>query len=114
MQLYNQIFMFIYVYDILITGNNQTLLTNILDQLNVKFFIKHLGESHLYLGIQISYQTHQYFLSQTPYATSVLQMAILTQCNPLSNPTCTKLPTNIPGNSSLYDPTLYHKITSSL
>ncbi|PKU61534.1 putative mitochondrial protein [Dendrobium catenatum] len=41
-------------------------------------------------------------------------MAQLTRCNPVSNPTCTKLPKAIPPDPILTDPSVYRKITGSL
>lgn len=44
-----------YVDDILIIDNNQDDITKILDQLDKKFIMKHLGEANEFLGIKIAH-----------------------------------------------------------
>ncbi|KAI0504736.1 hypothetical protein KFK09_015689 [Dendrobium nobile] len=81
-----QIFLLIYVDDILITGSNQSLIHEFINQLGSKFTLKHLGEVNNFLGIQITRNAQQFFLSHHSYATSILQQAQLQQCNPIANP----------------------------
>ncbi|XP_020684500.1 uncharacterized protein LOC110101076, partial [Dendrobium catenatum] len=76
--------------------------------------MKELGPVNSFLGIKIQKEKDKYFLSQQLYANSILQQAQLTQCNPLSNPTYTKPPKDIPPDPILTDPTTYRKITGSL
>ncbi|KAI0516475.1 hypothetical protein KFK09_009150 [Dendrobium nobile] len=113
-KLQTKIFILIYVDDILITGNNSDIINTILDQLIHKFAMKQLGEVHSFLGIQIDRTAHSYFLSQKAYATSILQLAQLIDCNPLANPSCSKLPQDLQPDTVLSDPMLYRRITGSL
>ncbi|PKU62528.1 putative mitochondrial protein [Dendrobium catenatum] len=76
--------------------------------------MKHLGEVHSFLGIQISHTNNEYFLSQPSYTKSILQLAQLSECKPLANPTCTKLPSDFSPDPVLSDPHLYRRITGSL
>ncbi|KAI0498967.1 hypothetical protein KFK09_019866 [Dendrobium nobile] len=105
------IFLLIYVDDILITGNNSAKIQEIM---NTRFAMKHLGTASSFLGIQIKRTNESFFLSQKPYANSILQMAKLQQCNSLSNPTCTKLPTEFTSDAIPDDPAIYRKIIGSL
>ncbi|XP_020705867.1 uncharacterized protein LOC110116568 [Dendrobium catenatum] len=76
--------------------------------------MKQLGEIHEFLGIQIKRMDHSYFLYQKPYVISILQQAHMLNCNPLSNPNCTKLPDDLKEDPVLSDPTIYRRITGSL
>ncbi|KAI0507536.1 hypothetical protein KFK09_013662 [Dendrobium nobile] len=109
-----QVYMLIYVDDVLLTGNNDTVISQILQQLNTKFNMKHLGEAHMFLGINIARTENQFFLSQQSYALAILKSVQLHQCKGLSNPTCTKLPKNLQQDDILSDDTTYRRITGSL
>ncbi|PKU77905.1 Retrovirus-related Pol polyprotein from transposon TNT 1-94 [Dendrobium catenatum] len=109
-----KLFLIIYVDDLLLTGNDASAIGKIIFQLQQKFNMKILGKVNSFLGIQISRQSDHYFLSQTAYARSILQIAHLTNCNPLSNPTCTKLPQTFQADPILDDPAMYRRITGSL
>ncbi|PKU76067.1 Retrovirus-related Pol polyprotein from transposon TNT 1-94 [Dendrobium catenatum] len=108
------LFLLVYVDDILFTGNDANAISNIIHQLHGKFAMKQLGRANSFLGIQIRKETDKYFLSQETYARSLLQMAQLTRCNSLSNPTCTKLPKDFQPDPILGDPTMYRKLTGAL
>ncbi|KAI0488472.1 hypothetical protein KFK09_028305 [Dendrobium nobile] len=110
-QMQANIFLLIYVDDILITWDTQDAIKKLLDQLNLKFAMKHLSEAHSFLGTQIKHQGPQYFLSQEQYAYSIIQQANLIKCNSVSNPTCTKLATIFQDNSVISDPSTYRKLT---
>ncbi|XP_020680453.1 uncharacterized protein LOC110098081 [Dendrobium catenatum] len=109
-----QIFLLIYVDDILITGNKQECISSILTKLSNEFSMKHLGQATEFLGIKIQKLSNSYFLSQTKYALSILTLADLSRCNPLANPTCTKPPAHFNAEPFLADPALYRRITDSL
>ncbi|KAI0494665.1 hypothetical protein KFK09_024807 [Dendrobium nobile] len=103
-----------YVNDILITGNNQDAINEILAQLNKRFMMKHLGQANEFLDIKIDHGSNQYFLSQQKYAQHILQQANVTNCNPLANPTSTKLPATFKEDPVLNNPAIYHRTTGSL
>ncbi|XP_020674954.1 uncharacterized protein LOC110094139 [Dendrobium catenatum] len=95
-------------------GDNPDAIQKLLDQLNVKFSMKHLGEANAFLGIHIKKQMSHYFLSQAHYAASILQQANMLNCNPLSKPTTTKLPSVFSPNAVIFDPVTYRKLTDAL
>ncbi|PKU65522.1 Retrovirus-related Pol polyprotein from transposon TNT 1-94 [Dendrobium catenatum] len=109
-----QVFLLIYVDDILITGNNQTEISMIIEKLHKQFSMKDLGQANDFLGVKIDTLNNSYFLSQKSYAWSLLQLAQMTACNPLANPSCTKLPTVFQDDPLLSDPTLYRRLTGAL
>ncbi|PKU85564.1 Retrovirus-related Pol polyprotein from transposon TNT 1-94 [Dendrobium catenatum] len=108
------IFLLVYVDDILVTGNNEALLSDMLSKLHNKFNMKNLGLAHHFLGIKIQKLQDKYFLSQSAYATSILNSMNLLHCNPLSNPSCTKLPDQVPTESNLSAIETYKRVTGSL
>ncbi|KAI0496003.1 hypothetical protein KFK09_022310 [Dendrobium nobile] len=108
------IFLLVYVDDILVTGNNEALLSDMLSKLHNKFNMKNLGLAHHFLGIKIQKHQDKYFLSQSPYATSILNSINLFNCNPLSNPSCTKLPDQVPIDNNLSANETYKRVTGSL
>ncbi|XP_028551686.1 uncharacterized protein LOC110103694 [Dendrobium catenatum] len=108
------IYLLIYVDDILLTGDNPAAITELLSKLNLKFAMKNLGDAHAFLGIQIRKHNSQYFLSQESYAVTILQHANLLDCNGLASPTCTKFPSDFGQDSHLSDPRTYRSITGAL
>ncbi|XP_020677802.1 uncharacterized protein LOC110096276 [Dendrobium catenatum] len=104
----------IYVDDILLTGNNSSMIATIISQLNTRFSMKHLDLANSFLGLQNKTNHNSYFLSQTNYAASILKLAGINNTKSLSNPLCTKVPDIIPTSQLLTDPKIYRQITRSL
>ncbi|KAI0507666.1 hypothetical protein KFK09_013793 [Dendrobium nobile] len=111
---HTQIYLLVYVEDILITGNDESAISTFLDKLNATFSLKHLGTANHFLGIKIQQLPDKYFLSQHAYALSIIKQANLLNCNPTANPSCTKMPAAIPTDNKLGDPSLYRKLTGAL
>lgn len=57
----------VYVYDIIITGNNPSHIQHIKDHLNTVFSIKDLGTLHYFLGIEITCLPEGTVLSQKKF-----------------------------------------------
>ncbi|PKU68501.1 Retrovirus-related Pol polyprotein from transposon TNT 1-94 [Dendrobium catenatum] len=109
-----QIYLLIYVDDILLSGNHSQTVSALINQLSKQFTIKYLGTASHFLGIQIHTTDSSLFLSQSTYAKSILHQAGLTACKPLSNPNCTKLPTTPFSDPILHNPLSYKQFTGSL
>ncbi|PKU79316.1 Retrovirus-related Pol polyprotein from transposon TNT 1-94 [Dendrobium catenatum] len=109
-----QIFLLVYVDDILITGNNEPEISKLLINLNTQFSMKHLGPASQFLGISIQSTKDKYFLSQSTYALSLLQQTNLVKCNSLSNPSVTKQPSNFNLDNTISDANVYRRITGGL
>ncbi|XP_020702689.1 uncharacterized protein LOC110114227 [Dendrobium catenatum] len=67
-----------------------------------------------FLASKLKKHPDKYFLSQHAYATYIIQQSNLFHCKPAANPSCTKLPIDIPIDSNLEDPSLYRKLTGAL
>ncbi|KAI0502330.1 hypothetical protein KFK09_017278 [Dendrobium nobile] len=109
-----QIFLLVYVDDILITGNDNEAIAALLHILNSQFTMKHLGIARHFLGISIQSTGDKYFLSQQSYAQTLLQQTNLTKYNSLSNPSFTKQPTQFQPENTIADSTTYRRITGAL
>ncbi|XP_020687437.1 uncharacterized protein LOC110103174 [Dendrobium catenatum] len=109
-----QMFLLVYVDDILITGNNTKAISDLLHQLHLKFTMKHLGTANQFLGIHIKTLPDEYFLSQSTYALSLLQQINLDKCNSMCNPSFMKQPKQISPVNTLPDATTYRRITGAL
>lgn len=82
----NIIMLSLYVDDMAITGNNSTVLTELLTALNEQFKMKDLGELHYFLGVQAKFHDHGFFLSQEQYAFDLLKVAGMEDCSPAQTP----------------------------
>lgn len=76
----------LYVDDIILTGNNTTLLNNLVHTLGETFSMKDLGILHYFLGIEVSHTTQGLYLSQSKYAKDLLSQAHMTALKPISTP----------------------------
>ncbi|GJZ55767.1 uncharacterized mitochondrial protein-like protein [Tanacetum coccineum] len=82
-------YLLVYVDDLILTGNNESLLTSFTTRLNQEFAIKDLGDLSYFLGLEVSYTNDGLFLSQAKYATDVLTRAALLDSKPVSTPLAT-------------------------
>ena len=76
----------LYVDDILLTGNSEHLIQDLLKALNTRFSMKHLGKPKYFLGIQIEETEEGLFLHQEGYAKDILHQAGMSDCNPMPTP----------------------------
>lgn len=106
-------YLLIYVDDLILTSNNESVLTTFINQLHREFGIKYLGDLSYFLGLEIICTDDGFFLSQSKYAKDVLTRANLLDSKlvptPLAtNDTCTK-------DGSLFsDPILYLSLVGDL
>ncbi|PKU63290.1 Retrovirus-related Pol polyprotein from transposon TNT 1-94 [Dendrobium catenatum] len=108
-----RLYVLIYVDDILITGNNNTKLDEILQRLRSEFSLKQLGDISLYLGIQVIKTPYGYFLSQSHYAQSLLSNAGFADCKPAPSPSSTQT-TSASDDTPISDPHSFRKLAGSL
>ncbi|PKU81867.1 Retrovirus-related Pol polyprotein from transposon TNT 1-94 [Dendrobium catenatum] len=109
-----QVYLLVYVDDILITGNDDSKISCLVDQMKSAFTMKDLGLANQFLGITIDHIQDKFFMSQSQYALSILAQAELHNCNPVANPSSSKTPVTHEGDSSCFDDIQYRQIIGSL
>lgn len=85
------IYLLLYVDDMLLTGNNDTLISKLLLSLNTVFHMKDMGDVHYFLGIQVHHTNEGLFLNQSKYAKDLLLAAGMQDCAPIPTPPPIKL-----------------------
>ncbi|PKU61448.1 Retrovirus-related Pol polyprotein from transposon TNT 1-94 [Dendrobium catenatum] len=108
------IYILVYIDDILITGNNKEHIQLILRSLHDRFRLKELGNASLFLGIQILPTSSGYFLSQQHYALELIKNAGFFSCKPCSTPAGTKRSIKHDKDALHSDPHSYRKLAGSL
>ncbi len=79
-----QLFLALYVDDLLLFGFDESCLTNIQDQLRARFKMTDLGEISYYLGMEVDVETERISLRQTTYIKKILERFQMTDCKPSS------------------------------
>jgi hypothetical protein len=107
------IYLLLYVDDIVLTGNNPSLLQKFTAHLSREFSMKDLGPLHYFLGIEVQHTPTGLFLSQTKYALDLLKRAKMADCKPIATPMVVGQRLSAVG-VSFSDPTLYRSIIGAL
>ncbi|GJT69884.1 ribonuclease H-like domain-containing protein [Tanacetum coccineum] len=106
-------YLLLYVDDIILTASSTSLLQRIISLLHAEFAMTDLGPLNYFLGISATRTTSGIFLSQTKYATEILEQAQMLNCNPCRTPIDTEKKLG-PEGSPVTDPTLYRSFAGSL
>ena len=80
------IYLILYVDDIIITGNNSSLLDSFTCKLNFEFTTKDLGPLSYFLGLEATTTSDNLFISQLKYARDILTRAQLLNSKPIHTP----------------------------
>ncbi|PKU81153.1 Retrovirus-related Pol polyprotein from transposon TNT 1-94 [Dendrobium catenatum] len=110
----NQLYILIYVDDILLTGNSKLEINRLLTSLHEQFQMRNLGSLANFLGIQTSKTSYGVLLHQQQYATRILEKAGMHNSKPVATPlTCST--GNSPDCSPEFpNPHLYRQLIGSL
>ncbi len=79
-----QLFLALYIDDLLLFDSEEFCLTNIQDQLRARFKITNLGEISHYLDMEVDIETERISLRQTTYIKKILERFQMTDCKPSS------------------------------
>eukprot|EP01018_Ginkgo_biloba_P026019 Gb_31534 [translate_table: standard] len=82
-------FIVLYVDDLLITGNDVSMISDLKKYLQMNFEMTNLGLLHYFLGIEVSQTPGRVFISQAKYIWEVLRRFRMEDCKP----TCTPMET---------------------
>lgn len=104
----------VYVDDLIITGNFETEIAQLKENLCTRFRMKDLGKLSRFLGLGLSYESDGVLLHQTKYTTDLLQRFGMLDSKPTGTPMDphTKLLKN--EGKELDDVTMYRKMVGSL
>ncbi|GJY19529.1 uncharacterized mitochondrial protein-like protein [Tanacetum coccineum] len=106
-------YLLIYVDDIILTGNQEHVITSFIHQLHKEFAIKDLGDLNYFLGLEVAYMDSGLFLSQSKYAHDILQRASLLDSKPVATP-LVPFETFSSNGKLLHDPTFYCSLVGAL
>lgn len=102
-----------YVDDIILTGNNVTLIRDFITRLHKEFLIIYLGKLNYFLGLEVSYHDSGIFLSQSKYTHDILARAHLLDAKPAATPLSTSTYFTSQG-IPFSDPTIYRSLVGAL
>jgi Reverse transcriptase (RNA-dependent DNA polymerase) len=107
-------FLLVYVDDIILTGNNATLLQHFISILDRQFTIKDLGQLSFFLGIEVYTDDTRLTLTQTRYIHSILDRAKMAAAKPISTPMVVSPSLSKHAGEPIYDPYLFRSIIGAL
>ncbi|XP_020682782.2 uncharacterized protein LOC110099833 [Dendrobium catenatum] len=110
----DQIYILIYVDDILITGNSPNAIDKLLAALQNQFSIQNLGRLHHFLGLTVTYTPNGLHLDQSMYAATLLRRAAMENCKPLLTPLPTKFVTHSTSEIPYDNLEHYRQLTGAL
>ena len=105
--------MLLYVDDIIVTGNNSSLIDSLTRKLHSEFAIKDLGSLSNFLHLEASPTPDGLFISQLKYARDILTRAQLLDSKPVHTPMVFSSHLTVDG-SSFSDPTLYRSLVGAV
>nr|GFA45932.1 copia protein [Tanacetum cinerariifolium] len=106
-------YLLLYVDDIVLTASSIAFLQQIITSLHAEFYMTDLGPLNYFLGVCVTRDTFEMFLSQQKYATEVLERAGMLTFNPCRTPVDTNSKLFTDGDP-VSDPTLYCGLAGSL
>ncbi|KAL5824955.1 hypothetical protein ACOSQ3_021018 [Xanthoceras sorbifolium] len=108
------VYVLIYVDDILITGNDPSLIHTTVNFLNSKFALKTLGQVHYFLGFETFRNSDGIYLTQTKYVHDLLAKTNVLNAKPCSTPICSSVKLSAAIGSPLAQLTVYRSVIGAL
>ncbi|XP_019184565.1 PREDICTED: uncharacterized protein LOC109179510 [Ipomoea nil] len=109
----SRVYLLVYVDDIIMMGNDPSLITSLLHRLSSTFKIRDLGTPGFFLGIETVKTDIGLMLSQRRYMKDILSRAGMTECKPLTTPAAVTPP--VSSTAELHDnPTQYRHVVGAL
>lgn len=104
----------VYVDDVIITGNNDSLIDKFVSMLDTTFALKDLGILHYFLGLQVHYLPSGILLNQEKYVTDLLSKLNWTGLKPTVSPCAVGRRLSINEGVPLADSFLYRSTIGAL
>ncbi|KAJ9672960.1 hypothetical protein PVL29_026289 [Vitis rotundifolia] len=103
----------IYVDDIIVTDNDNNIISDLISTLRSEFSLKDLGSLHYFLGLEVKYLPNGLFVSQTKYTRDLLEHTKMMECTHIN--TLMALKSIItPSDEQPIDPTRYRQLVGFL
>ncbi|RVW13235.1 Retrovirus-related Pol polyprotein from transposon RE1 [Vitis vinifera] len=103
----------IYVDDIIVTGNDNNIISDLISTLSSEFSLKDLGSLHYFLGLEVKYLPNGLFVSQTKYTRDLLEHTKMMECTHINTPMALKSIIT-PSDEQPINPTRYRQLVGSL
>ncbi|PKU77029.1 Retrovirus-related Pol polyprotein from transposon TNT 1-94 [Dendrobium catenatum] len=110
----NQLYILIYVDDILLTGNSTSEINRLLTSLQDKFQMRNLGPLANFLGIQTTNTSYGVILHQQQYAKRILEKAGMQNSKPVATPIACKTGNSTNTSTEFANPHFYRQLIGSL
>lgn len=104
----------LYVDDMIITGNANSLIKEIKQQMSQEFEMKDLGDLHYCLELEVWKDSGQTFLTQGKYVRNLLERFRMEQCKTAATPLQQNLKLSSDDGTKQVDATLYRQLVGSL
>lgn len=104
----------VYVDDVILTGNNPSLLKNLIVVLGQKFALKDLGPLNFFLGIEVTRTPSGLILSQSKYIDDLLKRLNLTSLKLAPTPLVLGKHYSTSGDTPMANPYIYRNIVGAL
>jgi Reverse transcriptase (RNA-dependent DNA polymerase) len=104
----------VYIDDIVLIGNNSTLLNHFITLLDQQFTIKDLGDLHYFLDIEVQHHDKGLLLTQSRYIYSILDKAHMRGAKPINTPMATGQPLSKFTGEIFDNPQLYRSVVGAL
>ncbi|KAG8487623.1 hypothetical protein CXB51_018130 [Gossypium anomalum] len=109
------LYVLVYVDDIIITGNILTVIATFVDQLNVEFALKDMGDLHYFLGIEVTRSSSGCLhLCQKKYIWDLLARSSLSNAKLVHTPMISSSRLSKSDGDPLSDPTEYRSLGRAL
>ncbi|XP_059446721.1 uncharacterized mitochondrial protein AtMg00810-like [Corylus avellana] len=105
-----QIYMFVYVDDIIITGTHPHIISDIIVKLQSEFPLKDLGPLSYFLGIQVTRDASGLHICQTKYITELLHKTQMDGAKPSKSPCTSGSKLSRLDGETLSDPPPYRQV----
>ena len=110
----NLCYLLVYVDDLIITGNNSSLIASFIQQLGDKFSLKDMGSLHFFLGVEVIPTKAGLFLTQHQYIRDLLANSNMSGAKDISTPLSTSQTLQLVDGSATVDSTQFRKIMGNL
>ncbi|KAL0448171.1 UNVERIFIED_CONTAM: Retrovirus-related Pol polyprotein from transposon RE2 [Sesamum latifolium] len=109
-----QLFLLVYVDDILITGPSQSAIQAVKDYLHALFTIKDLGDARYFLGLEIARNPSGTYLAQTKYILDIVKDTKLQHSKSVSTPFPQGLKLSTDCGAKLEHPDAYRRLVGRM